>query len=83
MVTGWSLISEDAALPVQVLAGDEFAHRRRGGLGAASSTGSMESRFDHYSRLGEQGLFGPDGLDHPIDLAVRVEQGRRHPQHRT
>lgn len=33
IVTGRSLESEETALPVQVLAGDELAHRRQGGLG--------------------------------------------------
>lgn len=33
VVTGRSLEAEENALPVQVLAGDELAHRREGGLG--------------------------------------------------
>ncbi|WP_148276533.1 TonB-dependent receptor domain-containing protein [Sphingobium sp. SYK-6] len=33
VVTGQSLRTEETALPVQVLAGDELAHRRQGGLG--------------------------------------------------
>lgn len=33
IVTGRSLETEETALPVQVLAGDELAHRRQGGLG--------------------------------------------------
>ena len=33
VVTGRSLETEENALPVQVLAGDELAHRREGGLG--------------------------------------------------
>lgn len=33
IVTGRSLQIEDNALPVQVLRGDELAHRRQGGLG--------------------------------------------------
>ena len=33
IVTGRSLKTEDSALPVQVLAGEELVHRRQGGLG--------------------------------------------------
>ncbi len=33
VVTGRSLETEESSLPVQVLAGDELAHRRQGGLG--------------------------------------------------
>lgn len=33
IVTGRSLDKESTALPVQVLAGEDLAHRRQGGLG--------------------------------------------------